>query len=254
MPPSVSPVPRSLQYLWLGFFIFMACSGVVAAVYKTMQNPRITEVRERVSPSLKTQLANDGLALGNPAFIRIVKEERELELWMKPKGGAGYKIWKKWPVVAMSGELGPKQKEGDLQAPEGFYSTNAGLLNPASKYHLSFNIGYPNEFDRAHGRTGAFLMVHGNQVSLGCFAMTDPVIEEIYLIVESAIHAGQKEVPVHVYPFRMTEERMLQAETEESEWLAFWKDLRGAWVKFEEKKTLPKVKVDAVEKRYVVAE
>ncbi len=247
-------MPRALQFLWLGFFAIMAAGGVWAAVHQTMQNPRITEVRERVSPGLKEQLAMDGFALGNPAFIRIMKEERELELWLKPKDSPEYKLWKQWPIAAMSGALGPKQKVGDLQAPEGFYGTNAGLLNPASKYHLSFNIGYPNEYDRAHGRTGDFLMVHGNKVSLGCFAMTDPVIEEIYLIVESAIHAGQKEVPVHVFPFRMTEERMTQAQEKDSEWLDFWKDLRKGWVQFEEKKTLPKVKVDAVEKRYVVME
>lgn len=252
MPPA--SVPRTLQYLWLGFFVLVVCGGALAAVYKTMQNPRITEVRERVTPTLKTELATDGFALGNPAFIRIVKEERELELWMKPKGATEYKMWKKWPIAAMSGELGPKQKVGDFQAPEGFYGTNAGLLNPASKYHLSFNIGYPNEFDRAHGRTGDFLMIHGNKVSIGCFAMTDPVIEEIYLVVESAIHAGQREVPVHVYPFRMTDERMLRAETEESEWLGFWQDLREGWMQFEETKTVPKVKVDAAEKRYVVME
>ncbi|MEZ0274055.1 MAG: murein L,D-transpeptidase family protein [Roseimicrobium sp.] len=251
MPP---PPSRALQYLWLGFFAIMAGGGVWAAVHQTMQNPRITEVRERVSPGLKEQLATDGFALGNPAFIRIVKEERELELWLKPKSATEYKLWKKWSIAAMSGELGPKVKTGDCQAPEGFYSTNAGLLNPASKFHLSFNIGYPNAFDRAHGRTGDFLMVHGNQVSLGCFAMTDPVIEEIYLVVESAIHAGQKEVPVHVFPFRMTQERMTQEEAKDSEWLDFWKDLHKAWAKFEEKRTVPKVKVDVEEKRYVVAE
>lgn len=312
MPSSASPIPRALQYLWLGFFVLTACGGVVAAVYitmkdsritnvrelelaandrsvalgepavvsqttqnpsnmkgseqvtpapgdappvyKTLQNPRVTEVRGRVAPTLKAQLAVDGFALGNPAFIRIVKEERELELWMKPKGSTEYQMWKKWPIAAMSGRLGPKQKEGDRQAPEGFYSTNAGLLNPASNYHLSFNIGYPNAYDRAHGRTGNFLMVHGNQVSVGCFAMTDPVIEEIYLVVESAIHAGQKDVPVHVYPFRMTDERMRRATAEESEWLSFWEDLREGWMQFEETKTVPKVKVNAAEKRYVVME
>jgi murein L,D-transpeptidase YafK len=329
MPSSAPAIPRTLQRLWLGFFILVACGGVVAVVYTTMQNPRITdvraqeasqpeplpatndvalktpatiskaapsslktepseqmipalkpqlatisdfaleepplvykttqtprltEVRDRMAAALKAQLATDGFALGNPAFVRIVKEERELELWMKPKGADEYKIWKKWFIAAMSGRLGPKQKEGDFQAPEGFYSTNAGLLNPASNFHLSFNIGYPNTYDRAHGRTGNFLMVHGNQVSVGCFAMTDPVIEEVYLVVESAIQAGQKEVPVHVFPFRMTEARMLQAETDKSEWLPFWRDLRKAWVKFEEKKTVPKVKVDEAQKRYVVME
>ncbi len=248
--------PPLKQRLWLGgvllVVLFTIVSGVLAVSYITMQSPRLTEIRERVEPGLKERLTASGLTYGDRVYIRIVKEERELELWLKPKAEAKYKLWKTWPVAAMSGRLGPKQKEGDLQAPEGFYATTAALLNPNSKYHLSFNIGYPNTFDRAHGRTGNFLMVHGSKVSIGCFAMTNPVIEEIYLIVEAALNAGQKEVPVHVFPFRMTDERMLQAETEESEWLEFWKDLRRAWVKFEAEQVVPTTKVEGL--KYVVLE
>lgn len=239
------------RVIWLTLFVLTLASGVVWGTFVTMQTPRLTEIRNRVEPGLKEKLAERDLAYGCRVYIRIVKEERELELWVKGKKKEDkYQLWKTWPVVAMSGTLGPKQKTGDLQAPEGFYGTTASLLNPNSKYHLSFNIGYPNAHDRTLGRTGDFLMVHGNRVSLGCFAMTDPVIEEIYLLVEAAVNAGQKEVPVHVFPFRMTEERMQQVG--DSEWAGFWKDLRKGWDKFEKEREVPKVRV--VEKRYVVAE
>jgi murein L,D-transpeptidase YafK len=199
----------------------------------TPQSDRLREVRARVTPSLKQELAAAGFALGDPAFIRVFKEERELELWLNPNGASQFKLWKTWPVAAMSGKLGPKLKEGDLQAPEGFYAVDAKAMNPQSDFHLSFNIGYPNAFDQAQKRTGTFIMVHGDKVSLGCFAMTDPVIEQIYLAVEEALHRGQSFVPVHVFPFRMTDERMARAETEGGEWLAFWRNLREGYDFFE---------------------
>jgi murein L,D-transpeptidase YafK len=206
----------------------------------TPQSDRLHEVRSRLEPTLKQELEQAGFALGNPAFIRIFKETQELELWLKPNGEKKFKLWKTWAIAAMSGKLGPKLAEGDGQAPEGFYAVNAESMNPQSDFHLSFNIGYPNEFDRAQDRTGSFIMVHGNQVSLGCFAMTDPVIEPIYLVVESALNRGQREVPVHSFPFRMTEERMAKAEAEASEWLMFWKNLREGYDRFEQTHIPPK--------------
>jgi murein L,D-transpeptidase YafK len=219
-----------------------ACVGAV--IYQTKQTERIREVRSRIEPSLKQELATAQFALGDPAFIRIFKEERELELWLKPHGEKQYKLWKTWPIVAMSGKLGPKLQEGDQQAPEGFYAVTAKALNPQSDYHLSFNIGYPNEFDQAQGRTGSFIMVHGNNVSIGCFAMTDPVIEQIYLVVEAALNHGQASVPVHIFPFRMTAERMEKAETEGGPWLAFWKNLRKGHDRFEAQHVPPLAKPD----------
>ena len=115
-----------------------------------------------------------------------------------------------YPICAWSGELGPKLAEGDRQAPEGFYAVGLKQLNPNSNYHRAFNLGFPNAYDRALGRTGSFLMVHGDCVSIGCYAMTDQGIDEIYRIVEAALHQGQREVPVHAFPFRMTEKAMAE--------------------------------------------
>src|SRR6476646_7180694 len=165
--------------LWLILFCIAVAAFVAVVIDETQiwkadrSYDRLGEVRTRVEPFLKEDLAKAGLALGDAAFIRIFKEERVLELWLKPKGSAQFKLWKTWPIAAMSGHLGPKLKEGDQQAPEGFYEVNVDTLNPQSDYHLAFNIGYPNAFDQAKGRTGSYIMVHGNSVSIGCFAMTD---------------------------------------------------------------------------------
>jgi murein L,D-transpeptidase YafK len=222
--------------------------GIYYTKYYTKSTANIREVRSRVGPALKQELSAAGFSLGDPAFIRIFKETRELELWLKPKDSPAFKHWKTWPVAGMSGKLGPKIKEGDNQAPEGFYQVPASSLNPLSDFHLSFNIGYPNAFDRALGRTGSFIMVHGKKASIGCFAMTDPVIEKIYLIVERALSRGQKTVPVHVFPFRMTDERMARAKSDQSPWLDFWQDLREGYTRFEKDHLPPAPKV--ADKRY----
>jgi murein L,D-transpeptidase YafK len=229
---------RLLRAILLGLVIG---AGVFAYRYQAVATERIDEVRKRVKPDLQQELASSGFALGDPAFIRIFKETKELELWLQPKDSASFKLWNKWPVAAMSGKLGPKLKEGDNQAPEGFYEVPAKALNPKSSYHLSFNIGYPNARDLAHGSTGSFIMVHGSNVSIGCFAMTDPVIEQIYLVVEAAMQKGQSSVPVHVFPFRMTAERLASAV--DSPWLDFWKTLLPPYESFEKSQSLPRISV-----------
>lgn len=163
---------------------------------------------------------------GKPVFIRIVKEDRDLELWVQ-EADKSWHILKSYHIFGMSGELGPKTAEGDEQAPEGFYRVYPHSMNPRSKFHLSFNIGYPNAYDRKLGRTGSFIMVHGDILSIGCFAMTDALIEEIYTMVNEAFKAGTQYVPVQVYPFRMTAERMLKER--DSEHFEFWQHLLPGW-------------------------
>ncbi|MGV3661058.1 MAG: L,D-transpeptidase family protein [Prosthecobacter sp.] len=201
---------------------------------------RLASVRSRLLPKLHEELAGRGLKLGQPVYVRIFKESRELELWMKT-GSDGWKLFRNYPVACFSGTLGPKTREGDFQAPEGFYDVVKKRLNPTSSYHLSFNIGYPNEHDRHHKHTGGLIMVHGNQVSVGCFAMTDPLIEEIYLVVEAALKSDTASVPVHSFPFRMTPERMQKAGAENSPHLDFWRSLRAAYDHFENAHEVPHV-------------
>ncbi|TNF43214.1 MAG: hypothetical protein EP216_04205, partial [Epsilonproteobacteria bacterium] len=131
-----------------------------------------------IDSKLEERLALLSAKAGDPVFIRIFKEESLLEIWIR--SGTEYQHLKDYFICAYSGYLGPKLQEGDRQAPEGFYKVKKHHLNPNSKYHLSFNLGFPNEYDLAHERTGSYLMVHGNCVSDGCYAMTDEKIEEIY--------------------------------------------------------------------------
>ena len=188
---------------------------------------------------LEKRLKDLNATMGDPVFIRIFKEASLLEVWIHT--GAQYRLLKNYFICAYSGALGPKEKEGDKQAPEGFYKVRKEYLNPNSKFHLSFNLGYPNAYDRAHERTGSFLMVHGNCVSIGCYAMTDEKMEEIYALVEHALQKGQKFVPVHIYPFRMTKENM--ADHSESRWYDFWTNLKEGYDYFETEKVPPEIKV-----------
>ncbi len=172
--------------------------------------------------ALDERLKAAGLTLGAPVLIRIFKREFELELWLKRDGR--FHRFAQYPICRWSGWLGPKIRQGDKQAPEGFYTVDAGALNPASRWHRSFNLGFPNAYDRSKGRTGSFLMVHGGCSSVGCYAMTDPVIDEIWRLVVAALGQGQKRFQVQVFPFRMTEENLAARSTHPSH--AFWKALK----------------------------
>lgn len=152
---------------------------------------------------LKGRLATAGQALGAPVFIRILKREFELELWLAKDGR--FEHFATYPICRWSGRLGPKLRQGDRQAPEGVYTVSKHQLNPASRWHRSFNLGFPNAYDRSHGRTGSFLMVHGGCSSIGCYAMTNAVIDEIWKIVTAALANGQPRFQVQVLPFRMTD-------------------------------------------------
>ena len=209
---------------------------------------RQENAQQRIKPVLEKELAERKIPWGAPVFLRVFKESREMELWTQAEGE--WTRLRSYNIAAMSGDLGPKMMEGDRQAPEGFYAVKASALNPLSKFHLSFDIGYPNDFDRAHGRTGTFIMVHGNEVSLGCFAMTDAKIEEIYLLVSAALEHGQTEVPVHVFPFRMDEARMAKELAANHPALPFWQDLHAGYDFFETRNQVPTVEVK--EKRYLV--
>jgi murein L,D-transpeptidase YafK len=191
------------------------------------------------------RLAEKGLRLGDPIFIRIFKQESEVELWMKK--GERFVPFATYPICRWSGMLGPKVKEGDRQSPEGFYTVASSQLNPNSRWHRSFNLGYPNRFDRAHGRTGSFLMVHGGCGSIGCYAMTNPVIDEIWRLVTAALRGGQARFPVHVFPFRMTGWNM--ALHAGREWDGFWGDLKVGYDLFEETRVPPLISV--CDRRYV---
>jgi murein L,D-transpeptidase YafK len=187
---------------------------------------------------LRADLASAGFSLGDEAYVRIFKREHLLELWMRGADGR-FQLFRSYEVCRYSGGLGPKLAEGDRQAPEGFYRVARAQLNPNSRHHLAFNIGFPNALDKELGRTGSFLMVHGGCTSVGCYAMTDAQIDEIYTVLEAALDRGQREVDVSIFPFRMTETALQAAGR--SEWSPFWRNLKEGFDLFEREGAPPKV-------------
>lgn len=214
------------------------CQGGIESVFPKAEKP--------ISEQLIKKMKAKGMASTSPILLRIYKSENVLEVW-KQKDTGRYALLDSFEICKWSGKLGPKFKEGDRQAPEGFYKVGKAQLNPKSQYHLSFNIGYPNTYDRSHGRTGTHLMVHGACSSAGCYSMTDELVEQIYALARDAIRGGQDYFQVQAYPFRMTAENL--AKNAASPHFGFWKMLKEGSDHFELTNYPPKV--DVCEKRYL---
>lgn len=199
-----------------------------------------------LSYQTQVEMKLKSLELDAPILVRIFKEESVLEVWKRGPSGK-YAMLKSFPICKWSGKLGPKQKQGDRQAPEGYYTIRPAQMNPLSSYYLSFNLGYPNAYDRAYGRTGKHLMVHGACSSAGCYSMTDDYIADIYALAREAFDGGQPEFQVQAYPFRMTDEKMVSHAGHK--WFDFWQNLKEGYDYFEATNQPPKVNVCG--KRYV---
>ena len=199
-----------------------------------------------ISQKTLSEIAQKNMTKESPILIRLFKQESELEVWKKDNNGR-MALLKTFPICRWSGDLGPKIREGDRQAPEGFYTITPGLMNPASQYHLAVNIGFPNAFDKAHDRTGAHLMIHGDCSSRGCYAMTDEQVSEIYALARESFFGGQRAFQIQAFPFRMTPTNM--AKHRNNPHMAFWKMLKEGYDHFEVTRVEPKV--DVCEKRYV---
>lgn len=221
--------------------VVAACAACfsVAAGEEVPSSDRSRLAIRRVKPAIEGALQERGLHLGAPIFLRIFKEPRELEVWIE--GENRFEHFRTYEICSFSGRLGPKLRTGDLQSPEGFYHVTPSRMNPSSQFHLSFNLGYPNAYDRYYNRTGSALMVHGACVSIGCYAMTDAGIEEIYALADAALRGGQPFFRVHVFPFRMTPSNV--AEHGGSRWQAFWSNLREGYEFFEREGLPPNVEV-----------
>jgi murein L,D-transpeptidase YafK len=193
-----------------------------------------------IPPATTALMSSKGMSQSDPILVRTYKKESELELWKKGRDGK-YALLKTYPICRWSGQLGPKVREGDRQAPEGFYTITPGLMNPNSSYYLSFDTGYPNAFDRAHGRTGAHLMVHGTCSSAGCYAMTDEAIAEVYAVAREAFAGGQRAFQFQAYPFRMTAENLAKHRADPN--MPFWKNLKEGSDYFEVTREEPSVSV-----------
>lgn len=193
-----------------------------------------------VPSKLVSAMKAKGMRPTDPVMVRIFKKESELELWKRDNKGK-FSLLKIYPMCRWSGQLGPKKSEGDRQAPEGFYHVSQSMLNPESDYHLSFNLGFPNSYDSAFGRGGTALMVHGACTSSGCFALTNEGVGEIYAVMRDALKAGQGQVQVQSFPFRMTPENMAYHRANPN--IEFWRNLEEGADYFEATRLPPKVTV-----------
>jgi murein L,D-transpeptidase YafK len=204
------------------------------------------KANQPVPPKLIQAMVEKDMDLNSPILVRLFKQEAELEIWKQDRSGR-FALLKTYPICRWSGDLGPKVREGDRQAPEGFYAISPAQMNPQSAYYLSFNTGYPNAFDKALGRTGSQLMVHGDCSSRGCYAMTDEQIAEIYSLGRESFFGGQKSFQLQAYPFKMTPVNMAKHRNNAN--MPFWKMIKQGYDHFEVTKQEPKV--DFCEKKYV---
>lgn len=193
-----------------------------------------------IPPATLTAMASKGMAKSDPILLRSYKKESEIEVW-KRAGDGRYALLKTFPICRWSGQLGPKVKEGDRQAPEGFYNITPAQMNPNSSYYLSFDTGFPNAYDRAHGRSGMHLMVHGSCSSRGCFAMTDEAIAEVYAIGRESFAGGQRSFQFQSFPFRMTAENL--AKYRHDQHMPFWLNLKEGSDYFEATGEEPRISV-----------
>lgn len=230
--------------------VFFACAAAAAQNFKADQqkNARVQAAYAEKWAQLKTELKEKNI--DTPVFemfIRVLKNEKLLEIWLKPEKKEQYTLFKTYPVCYYSGILGPKRHQGDGQVPEGYYSI--AVFNPRSSYHLSLGVSYPNKSDRIIGKTnlGGDIMIHGNCLSIGCIPITDDCIKEVYILAVEARNGGQGVIPVSIFPGRMDDKNMAALKlkyADNAALLAFWNNLKKGYDYFEEKKKLPEVSVD----------
>ena len=214
-----------------------------------------SDVRQRFTRTFETaQLPGDlaaiGARLGAPMLLRVFKQEREVEVWVQPEDQQTFVLFRIFPICFYSGKLGPKVKEGDMQSPEGFYFVGPAQMRAKSQYHRAIDFAFPNDYDAAQGYTGTELLIHGNCVSSGCYAMTDPFVEQLYELGSATAATAAQGFWIHAFPFHMTAEAL--AGQQDSPWHGFWAQLKAGYDAFESRRVPPHISVESG--RYVVTE
>ncbi|ASY58017.1 putative exported protein [Sinorhizobium sp. CCBAU 05631] len=240
-------MPMRFRNLFVTAVIAAALAG---CTNETLDSVNLSSVKNKTEYQLSGKIVGKMKELGmqktSPILLRIFKEEGTLEVW-KANASSRLQLLKSYKICAWSGKLGPKVKEGDRQAPEGFYPLYPHQMNPNSNYYLAINTGFPNTYDRANGRSGTHLMIHGACSSSGCYSMTDEQIIEIFALARDAFKGGQESVQLQAFPFRMTAENM--ARHRDNPNIEFWKMLKVGYDQFEVTKRPPQVNV--CERKYV---
>ena len=225
--------------------LLAACAAAIVLAGCETDSP-LTRALKPLSPQMLAQLEQKHMPIDSPILIRLFKQESEIEVWKQDTSGH-FALLKTYPICRWSGELGPKIREGDRQAPEGFYTVRPGQMNPNSHHYLSFDIGYPNAYDRAYGRTGGNIMMHGGCSSAGCYAITDEQIAEIYALARDSFYGNQRSFQIQAHPFRMTPLNLVKHLHNPN--MPFWRMLKEGNDHFEVTHLEPKV--DVCERRYV---
>jgi murein L,D-transpeptidase YafK len=215
-----------------------------------LRHPRVFDARVNARYGIKKLFRERDIPYpAAEVFMRVFKRERILELWARPAGGDRFALLKEYAICALAGEIGPKRKQGDNQTPEGFYEIDS--FNPNSEYLLSLHVDYPNASDRMlsdRSSPGGAIFIHGGCKTLGCIAVTDEAIEELYWIAVEARSSGQERIPVHIFPSRLTDTElaMLEGAFAASPALVdFWRNLQPGYLYFERNRVVPRVSVDA---------
>ncbi len=242
------PLAAKTRRLVEGFFGGAESRGIAgvgappaAEAHSTPQSRALVEeAAARLAPGLRKH----GLSLGDPTVLRLFKEENELEIWMKPSHEPLFTLFKVQRLAVSAGRPGPKLREGDGQAPEGFYELRAGSLRPETRHHLGLDLGFPNGLDQSRGRGGSEMMIHGGSEAAGGFGLAPGAMEEVYALVDAALRKGERCVPVHLFPFRLTDQRMDEVVEERSRWTEEWVNLKEGYDFFENVRMPPAIQTE----------
>jgi len=203
---------------------------------------RVRTAYDQKWDALKKELSAAAIKSPFKLYITAYKSEGKLEVWLQAAAQKKYQLFKTYNFCASSGTLGPKVKEGDRQTPEGFYYVNA--FNPMSNFYLSLGVDYPNSVDlRRSGKEkpGSDIYIHGNCVTIGCIPLTDEKIKEVYVLAVEAKNSGQQQIPVNIFPFKMTDGNLKKYVVQYPKQTTFWQNLQQGYAYFEKHKTLPAV-------------
>lgn len=231
-------------YLKVILLLIMSTPTLAQSNFKTYQLTfeRVRQAYDAKWSTLQKELAQEQITGKFSMYIAAYKAEQRLEIWLKQNTQKQYKLFKVYPFCSLSGILGPKLKEGDLQTPEGFYHIAA--FNPKSNFHLSLGINYPNSIDLLRSATekpGNHIYIHGNCVTVGCIPITDEKIKEVYILAIEARNAGQNKIPVHIFPFKITETNLNNRLVTFPQHRVFWTNLQQGYAYFEKHKQVPEV-------------
>jgi len=220
-----------------------ALAVLLAASLSVPAGDRVADARAKFETRLRILASEKHLAYPfGSLIIRAFKREKAMELWAADEPNQPHIRLRRYMIAAWSGELGPKRREGDGQVPEGLYEIDR--FNPSSQFHLSMRLNYPNASDRVFAdkdNPGTDIYIHGSDVSIGCMAMTDRVIEELYLACYESSTASNRRVQVLVLPYK----GKAPAGMWPGEMVSLWEQLFAISNRFDETHVLPRVRITA---------